>query len=283
MRSRFPLPGSCSSPASISGVVAAGRSSSRSCCWSCWRRSTSSRGSTSKRRPPTGPRLLPDAATRATAVDLVRRHGSDTLAYFKLRRDKHYFFSPDRSAFVGSRIENGVLLVSGDPVGPDAALPGLLRELSNFAERRALKIAALGVSERLRPLFEQLGLRSLYIGDEAIVDTSTFSLEGRAIRKVRQSVSRLEKAGFAVELQEVAALDEPTLAELERVSAEWRRGEPERGFSMAIDELCCADKGATVVVIARDAGGVVRAFLQFAPSYGRPAMSLSAMRPARAA
>ncbi|TML93868.1 MAG: DUF2156 domain-containing protein [Actinobacteria bacterium] len=233
-------------------------------------------------RPLTGPRLLPDAATRATAVDLVRRHGSDTLAYFKLRRDKHYFFSPDRSAFVGYRIENGVLLVSGDPVGPDAALPGLLRELSDFAERRALKIAALGVSERLRPLFEQLGLRSLYIGDEAIVDTSTFSLEGRAIRKVRQSVSRLEKAGFAVELQEVAALDEPTLAELERVSAEWRRGEPERGFSMALDELCCADQGDTVVVIARDAGGAVRAFLQFAPSYGRPAMSLSSMRRERA-
>src|SRR2546426_1798307 len=56
-------------------------------------------------RPLRGPRLLPDAATRAAAVELVRRHGSDTLAYFKLRRDKHYLFSPDRSAFVGYRIE----------------------------------------------------------------------------------------------------------------------------------------------------------------------------------
>jgi len=229
-------------------------------------------------RPLAGPRLLPDAATRATAVDLVRRYGSDTLAYFKLRRDKHYLFTPDRSAFVGYRIENGVLLVSGDPVGPDAALPGLLRELSDFAERRALKIAALGVSERLRPLFEQLGLRSLYIGDEAIVDTGTFSLEGRAIRKVRQSVSRLEKAGFAVELREVSTVDKGTFAELERVSAEWRQGEPERGFAMALDELRCDEQGDTLVVIARDSGGDVRAFLQFVPSYGRPAMSLSSMR-----
>jgi lysyl-tRNA synthetase class 2 len=229
-------------------------------------------------RPLRGPRLLPDAATRAVAVDLVRRHGSDTLAYFKLRRDKHYLFSPDRAAFVGYRIENGVLLVSGDPVGPEAALPALMRELSDFADRRALKIAALGVSERLRPLFEQLGLRSLYIGDEAIVDTGAFSLEGRAIRKVRQSVSRLEKAGFAVELREVSTLDEPTLAELKRVSDAWRQGEPERGFSMALDELCCHDQADTVVVIARDSHGVLRGFLQFVPSYGRPAMSLSAMR-----
>jgi lysyl-tRNA synthetase, class II len=233
-------------------------------------------------RPLRGPRRLPDAATRAVAVDLVRRHGSDTLAYFKLRRDKHYLFSPDRSAFVGYRIENGVLLVSGDPVGRDAALPALMRELSDFAERRALTIAALGVSERLRPLFEQLGLRSLYIGDEAIVDTSAFSLEGRAIRKVRQSVSRLEKAGFAVQLREVAKLDPSTLHELKRVSDDWRRGEPERGFCMALDELCCSDQTDTVVVVARDSTGVVRGFLQLVPSYGRPAMSLSAMRRERA-
>jgi lysyl-tRNA synthetase class 2 len=52
-------------------------------------------------RPLRGPRRLPDEATRAAAVDLVRRHGTDTLAYFKLRRDKHYLFSPDGSAFVG--------------------------------------------------------------------------------------------------------------------------------------------------------------------------------------
>jgi lysyl-tRNA synthetase, class II len=229
-------------------------------------------------RPLRGPRALPDASARARAAALVRQHGSDTLAYFKLRRDKHYLFSPDRSAFVGYRIENGVLLVSGDPVGPDPALPSLLRDVSGFAEPRGLSVAALGVSERLRPLFEQLGLRSLYIGDEAIVETETFSLEGRAVRKVRQSVSRLKKARFSVTLHELAALDEATLAQLERVSDDWRRGAAERGFSMALGELRRDDQGDTVVVVARDSTGVPRGFLQFVPSYGRAAMSLSSMR-----
>jgi lysyl-tRNA synthetase, class II len=228
-------------------------------------------------RPLRGPLLLPDEPTRARAIDVVRQHGSDTLAYFKLRRDKHYLFSPDRTAFVGYRIDKRVLLVSGDPVGPQSSLPSLLRELSTFAERRGLTIAAVGVSERQRLSFEQLGLRSLYIGDEAIVDTGEFSLEGRAIRKVRQSVSRLEKAGFTAELSKVSALDSATLAELERVSEEWRRGQPERGFSMALDGLP-AEHGDTLAVLGRASDGVVRAFLQLAPSYGRPAMSLSSMR-----
>jgi lysyl-tRNA synthetase, class II len=229
-------------------------------------------------RPLRAPRELPDGSTRAIAAELVRRHGTDTLAYFKLRRDKHYFFSSDLTAFVGYRVENGVLLVSGDPVGPEPKLPPLLSELSTFAEQRGLTIAALGVSERLRPLFEQLGLRSLYIGDEAIVETNAFSTEGRAIRKVRQSVSRLGKAGYEASIHELRVLDGATLANLERVAAAWRRGAPERGFSMALDTLHSNDTQDTVVVIARDAAGRIRGFLQFVPSYGRAAMSLSAMR-----
>jgi lysyl-tRNA synthetase class 2 len=233
-------------------------------------------------RPLAGPRHLPDAATRAAAARLIRVHGSDTLAYFKLRRDKHYLFSSSGQAFLGYRIANGVLLVSGDPVGPPEAIPPLLRELSDFAERRGLTIAALGVSAQLRPLFGQLGLRSFYIGDEAVVRTNSFSLEGRAVRKVRQSVSRLERAGYSVEVRALADLEDGTLSELERVSLEWRNGAAERGFSMALDDLRQDEQGDSTIAIARDETGRPRAFLQLVPSFGRAAVSLATMRRERA-
>ena len=229
-------------------------------------------------RPLAVPRALPGVEVRHAARELVRRHGDDTLAYFKLRRDQHYLFSPDRRAFLGFRVEAGVLLVSGDPVGPQAAIPPLLRELSLFAETRGLRLAALGVGERMRPLWEQLGLRSLYLGDEAVVDTSSFSLEGRPIRKVRQSVTRLEKQGYAAELHQLAELSDAELAELEQVSRSWREGQAERGFAMSLDELRREDHGDSLVVLGRDADGHIRGFLHFAPSYGRPAVSLSLMR-----
>jgi lysyl-tRNA synthetase class 2 len=229
-------------------------------------------------RPLRGPGALPDATARDTAARLVRAHGSDTLAYFKLRRDKHYLFAHDRSAFLGYRIVNGVVLVSGDPVGPPHAIPALLRELGDFAERRGLSVAALGVSAGLRPLFAQLGLKSLYIGDEAVVHTAGFSLEGRAIRKVRQSISRLERSGYRVEVRRLSELDEAMLRELERVSAEWRAGAAERGFSMALDELRRDDHGDTTIAVALDETGRPRGFLQFVPAFGRRAASLAFMR-----
>jgi lysyl-tRNA synthetase class 2 len=229
-------------------------------------------------RPLAAPRAFPSGETRHAARELVRRHGADTLAYFKLRRDQHYLFGPDRTAFLGYRVEAGVLLVSGDPVGPDEAIPGLLRELSAFAEARGLHIAALGVGEHALPLWGQLGLRSLYLGDEAVVDTSAFSLEGRPIRKVRQSVTRLEKQGYRASLHELAELSQEDLEGLEEVSRRWRGGTSERGFTMSLDELRRDDHGDSLVVLGRDDEGRIRGFLHFAPSYGRAAVSLSLMR-----
>src|SRR3954470_2419097 len=227
-------------------------------------------------RPLSAPLRREETARRA-AIELVRSHGDDTLSFFKLRDDKQYLFSPDGRAFAGYRIESGVLLVSGDPVGPADALPALARELRAFAEVRGLKLGVLGASDRALGLW---GARSFYIGDEAVVEVERFSLEGRPIRKVRQSVSRMHKAGFEASLHELGDLDERTLCELEHVSDRWRQGEPERGFSMAMDTLRGDHLQDSLVLVARDAGGegAVRGFLHFVPVYGRAAVSLSFMR-----
>jgi len=229
-------------------------------------------------RPLAAPRGLPGVGAREAARSLVERYGRDTLSYFKLRADKQYFFSDDRTAFVGYRIENGVLLLSGDPVGADEAVPGLLEQLQAFAQARALKLGAIGASERMRPLYESLGLRMIYLGDEAIIDLQKFSLEGRPIRKVRQSVTRLRKAGYSAELQPLGELDQPTLERVEEVLEKGREGAPERGFSMALDSLKGAEHAETLLVLARDEEGAIKGVLHFVPCFGRPMVSLSFMR-----
>jgi lysyl-tRNA synthetase class 2 len=229
-------------------------------------------------RPLAAPRALPGAKARAAAAELVRAHGTDTLSFFKLRADKHYFFARDGRAFVGYRIENGVLLLSGDPVGPRHAFRDLLAELRAFADSRGLKLGAVGASEAMCCLYEELGMRAIYLGDEAIVELAEFSLEGRAIRKVRQSVSRLSKAGYAAELHEVGTLAASVVAEAESVIESGRDGAPERGFSMAMDSLRGQNAEDTLVVLARDADGAIRGVLHFVPCYGRATVSLSFMR-----
>src|SRR5207253_2138327 len=102
----------------------------------------------------------------------------------------------DARALLAYRVVGGVAIVSGDPVGPCEEFPALVRRFIEFAHERDWRIAILGASEARLELYRAHGLHALYHGDEAIVDTAAFSLDGRAIRKVRQSVHRLTRAGY---------------------------------------------------------------------------------------
>jgi lysyl-tRNA synthetase class 2 len=218
------------------------------------------------------------APERRLAREVVREHGRDTLASFKLRDDLEYLFCPDQRAFLGYRVEGRVLLVAGDPVGPDDAMPALIAEARAFAVGHGLRLGITGASESAAARWRAAGFRSLYLGDEAIVDTRAFSLEGRAIRKVRQSVTRLVAAGFTASVEMVADLAPATLAELEAISDRWRDGEPERGFAMSIGGLTDGPARDGLVIVVRDDDRAACGWIHFLPSYGRPAMSLSLMR-----
>ncbi len=228
--------------------------------------------------------LRPTAAPAACcampdrAATIVRAHGRDTLSYFKLREDLARHFSADGTAFVAYRVEHGTLVLAGDPVGPPEALPGLLADVCRFADARGLKVGAVGAGDEFASLSQDAGLRRFYVGDEAIVETASFSLEGKPIKKVRQATHRLRKAGYTVDAHRLDELSPAEFAQLEALSDRWRDGAPERGFSMAMDSLRNPMAAETLVVVAYDADGAPRGFLHFVPSFGRPALSLSLMR-----
>jgi lysyl-tRNA synthetase class 2 len=212
---------------------------------------------------------------RALAHELVHTWGADTLAPFVLREDKAYFFSEDEAAFLAYRVVSGVAIVSGDPIGPRDRLGDLLDRFVAYAHRRDWRIAILGASEACLPLYRARGLHALYHGDEAIVDTASFSLDGRAIRKVRQSVHRLQGAGYSALVAPPSELAPGLRSELEQVARDWRGTAPERGFVMALDALFSLGDDDAVFVIGFDADGRPAGFLHFAVSCS--ALSLSSM------
>ena len=222
-------------------------------------------------------RVLQGHRERELASALVRTWGIDTLAPFVLRADKSYFFGPDDSAFLAYRVVGGVAIVSGDPIGPPEAFDALLALFVTHAHERDWRVAILGASERWLPLYARNGLHSLYHGDEAVVDVASFSLEGRAIRKVRQSGHRLESAGYTARVLRPSELGDGVRAELEDVARAWRGSEPERGFVMALDRLFRLGDSDALFVVGFDSEDRVTGFLHFAVSAAGRALSLSSM------
>ena len=197
--------------------------------------------------------LVASHRRRASAGRAAREeHGTDSLAYFKLRRDKSWFFSPRGHAFLGYRVEGGTAVISGDPVGPAEDVPALLGRSARspragLAHRRARGERASPCSGCAMKVSVALHRR------RSDREADTFSLEGRAIRKVRQSVTRLERAGYTVRLLRAGAADERLRHEVARGSGDWLGRQPERGFAMAMDTVFGYPD--SMLAVAEDAEG----------------------------
>ncbi|MFJ6791776.1 phosphatidylglycerol lysyltransferase domain-containing protein [Streptomyces angustmyceticus] len=213
---------------------------------------------------------------------LLARHGDrDSLGYFALRRDKSVLFSPSGKAAVAYRVVGGVSLASGDPLGDPEAWPGAIEVWLAEAREHGWAPAVMGASEEGGTVYARHGLDALELGDEAIVDTAEFTLDGRAMRTVRQAYNRIKRAGYTVTVRRHEDIPAAELARLLELADDWRDGETERGFSMALGRLGDPGDGRCVMLECRDGGadgaGELRALLSFVP-WGEKGLSLDLMR-----
>ena len=209
---------------------------------------------------------------------LLARHGAtDSLGYFALRRDKSVVFSESGKAAVSYRVVAGVALASGDPLGDVEAWPGAIEAFVAVCRRYGWVSAVLGCSETgARVWSREAGLDALELGDEAVVDVATFSLQGRAMRTVRQAVSRIKRAGYETTVRRLRDVPDVELATLRECVAGWRGGPDERGFSMALSRAGDAEADPEAVVVVAALEGSPKGLLQFVP-WGTEGLSLDLM------
>ena len=224
------------------------------------------------------PRAVLTAVQEQRLRDLLQLQGErDSLGYFALRRDKAVVFSDSGKAAVSYRVLSGVMLASGDPIGDPEAWPGAVRAFLAEARRHAWVPAVMGCGEQGGETWvREGGLRAIELGDEAVIDIADFSLEGRAMRNVRQMVARVERAGYTTCVRRTRDISADEIADVRRQAAAWRGAEVERGFSMALGRFGDPADGDCVAVTAYQ-GQRLCAVLHFVP-WGTDGLSLELMR-----
>ncbi len=215
--------------------------------------------------------------------ELLDKHGEqDSLGYFALRDDKDILWSPTGKSCIGYRVLAGAILASGDPIGDPEAWPGAIHAFLDEAARHAWVPAVVGCGELGAEVWcREGGLTALELGDEAVVDVTEFSLQGRAMRNVRQMVSRVARQGYVAQARRVADIPPEEIRRLVRQADSWRGSPTERGFSMALGRVGGPGDDRCVLVTATE-NGVLRALLQFVP-WGADGLSLDLMRRDRSA
>jgi phosphatidylglycerol lysyltransferase len=215
------------------------------------------------------------------AHNIAHAHGRTPQDFFKQWPDKTFFFSRSGRSFIAYRVAGNFALALGDPVGPDDDILPAIEQFVEFCRHRGWRTGFHQVHPDRLEVFRRLGFHHLRIGEEAVVDLTSFSLRGSAMKEFRNSVTRLDRLGY-----EVKRLEPPHTAhvvrDLKSVSDEWLSipGNKERGFTLGHFDLSYVS--STRIYAAFDPGGRAAAFLNLVPCYhaGLETVDLMRRRPA---
>src|SRR5580698_5009528 len=180
----------------------------------------------------------------ASVEDLTRARGligncSQAVANAALSGDKRLLFSAASDAFLMYQINGRSWVALGDPIGARDAQEELVWRFRELSDRHAGWTVFYQVSAERLPLYVDLGLAVMKLGEEARVSLPDFSLEGSARAELRTQRRRAERDGAVFEVlqpQQLPAL----LPKLQAVSDAW------------LEDKAVAEKSFSVGSFSRD-------------------------------
>lgn len=170
---------------------------------------------------------------------LIEKYGDiDSLAFFATRDDKSMVWNQNRKAAIAYRVQNGVMIASGDPIGEPSLWPSAIDAFLEKAVEFGWTPAVMCASEKGGKVWlEKAGMSAIEIGDEAIIDCADFTIEGKPMSNIRQTINKANREGFScktVVAKDLTIAEQINIKNLARV---WRGNSIERGFSMSMDRF----------------------------------------------
>lgn len=215
-------------------------------------------------------------AQRVRAKEIVERYGKSPLALLTLLDDKQYFFSPGGSviAFV---VKGRVAITLGDPIGPTDDVRQAVKGFSSLCQSNDWLPAFYQVLPDYLPIYQLEGFQSLPVGQEAVVNLASFSLQGRANKGLRSGVNHALHLGYRAEVLP-APVNDKVLQELHEISDEWltEQGSTEMRFSVGWFDSTYLCSCPILVIYSPDQR--ITAFANIITEYQRPEVSIDMMR-----
>ena len=209
----------------------------------------------------------PEKAEFDEAVVLTKMYGNSALDYFKTYYDKLLFFNHARTAFISYKISGSFAAILENPIGENIEQKKeCLLEFYVYCSDNGLKAISYRVSEDSLEMYKSLKKKSLFLGQEAIVDLNSFTLQGVDKKRIRNALNKVSESGFkllvyeppvkAGLIQKLKAVSDNWLLDMERHELVFSQG------MFVWDEI----KNQTILV-AEDAEEKIVGFLNIIPDY----------------
>lgn len=171
----------------------------------------------------------------ARVRSLLRAGSTGSLAFMATWEGNRHWFAADGLHAVAYRVEAGIALTLGEPVGSDAGRVEAAREFAVFCDDQGW----IPVFYATRPDFHRalrVGLpwAGVSIGEDTVIDTVAFSMKGKKWQDIRTSMNRATRAEIAAVWTRWQDLTLAQRSQIEAISEEWLtdRDLPEMGFTL---------------------------------------------------
>lgn len=213
-------------------------------------------------------------------IDDVQRlleHCDDTHGFLALLADKYLLWNEQRSAFIMYATTTQFWVAMGDPIGEPAEVEDLLWEFQEQANQHGAKAVFYQVSPEVLPHYLDLGLSLFKLGEEAHVDLSTFSLQGKQRDSQRSARNKFNKMDYRFEIISGDAVD-AALPVLRRISDAWlaNKNTREKGFSLGFFAETYVRR--TDIAIVKNPEGQIKAFANLWQTANHNELSIDLMR-----
>lgn len=202
-----------------------------------------------------------------TARQLVEKHGRSPLDYFKTYPDKLLFFGHDKQSFIAYRVSRNFAVVLENPVAPDkGTMSDCIEEFSSYCYENGLKDIYYRTPAESLPVYKALRKKSIFLGQEAVLDTFTFTLEGREVKSIRNAVRKITELGFHIQVYQPPLLD-GTIQKLKTVSNEWLHSTNRREIVFSQGVFNETEIKQQTVLTVENTEEKIIAFLNIIPNY----------------
>lgn len=197
-------------------------------------------------------------------------------ACLALLGDKSFLFSEKGNAFLMYGVSGRSWIAMGDPMGSVDEWRELLWQFRERCDRFDGWTVFYEVGTKNLPLYLELGLSLVKIGEEGLVDLKGFSLEGNERKGFRHTLNKFEKEDYTFEVVSVEKFPS-VLAEMKEVSDLWlkEKNTREKRFSLGFFNEAYL-KQLPVALVRKEQK--IFAFANLWQSAGKAELSIDLMR-----
>jgi phosphatidylglycerol lysyltransferase len=199
------------------------------------------------------------------AKQMVEKFGNSGLDYFKTYHDKLIFAPEGVNAFIAYRTAGNFAVALENPIAENQAeMKQCIMLFDKFCYENGFENIFYRVPEESLPLYEETSKKSLFMGQEGIVDLTGFTLEGGKNKALRNAINKVVEEGYKSSIH-IPPIKDGLLQKLKAVSDEWldSTGRNEIIFSQGM--FCWNElKNQTIITVENPEEKVI-AFLNIIP------------------